>query len=290
MQHCEGIEVIQVRANGITIQAAVSARLGSGSDRAVLLVHGWPFDWTVWKAIIPGLLAAGYEVVAPDLRGVGGSSRPESGYDPHTLAADLAALLGALGVERASVVAFDVGAWPAAMLALRHEPLVQTLVLSESLLGALPGAEEFLKNGPPWWYGFHASPGLAERAIEGNEAAYLNWFFESQTVRPLEEETRAHFVQVYSGREALRGGFGQYRALAEAKAQYEQAFITGRLRQPTLVVGAGLVKDYLRRQLQPVADNLRYAEIADCGHVVPLEQPQRFLELILTHLAQSRVT
>ncbi len=285
MDSSERVSIVQISTNNITIQSAVSAGVGKPSARSVLLIHGWPFDWTVWTDIIPGLLDAGYEVIAPDLRGVGGSSRPSAGYDPHTLADDLAGLLAALGVGLTSLVAFDVGAWPAVMLAMRRPGLVEKLVLSESLLGALPGAEEFLKDGPPWWYGFHAQSGLAERAITGNEEAYLNWFFETQTVQTLSEAKRRHFVQVYSGVDALRGGFGQYRAMKEGAAQYDQTFKTGRLRQPTLVVGAGMVKDYLKRQLQPLADQLFYSEISDCGHVVPLEQPHRFLELILDHLS-----
>ncbi len=87
----------------------------------------------------------------------------------------------------------------------------------ESLLGRLPGAESFLAGGAPWWFGFHAVPGLAETVLEGNEARYLDWFLDTGTlgdgVRPA---VRDAFVRAYTGREALRCAFSYYRALPSA--------------------------------------------------------------------------
>jgi pimeloyl-ACP methyl ester carboxylesterase len=62
----------------------------SGSGPAVMLLHGWPQTWYEWRHVI-GLLGDKFTVVAPDLRGFGYSSKPTSGYDAATIAADLAA-------------------------------------------------------------------------------------------------------------------------------------------------------------------------------------------------------
>ena len=128
------ITVRQVAANGIEIAVAVAGR-----GPAVLLLHGFPHTWQLWRAVI-GPLAQRHRVIAPDLRGFGGSTRAADGYDANTLAEDAAALLNALGEPNATVVAIDAAVPAAFLLALRQSGPVDRLVLMESLLGTLPGA------------------------------------------------------------------------------------------------------------------------------------------------------
>ena len=59
-----------------------------GQGPAVVLLHGWPQTWYMWRGVMPGL-ATRYRVIAPDLRGLGDSSRPPDGYDKKTLAQDV---------------------------------------------------------------------------------------------------------------------------------------------------------------------------------------------------------
>src|SRR5690606_38987594 len=162
-------------------------------------------------------------------------------------------LLATLGVSSAAVVAIDAGTTPAFLLALRRPGLVRRLVVMESLLGRLPGAEDFLADGPPWWFGFHsAASGLAETVLEGREDA---------------------FVRAYTGRQALSCAFSYYRALPESVVQIEQAVATARLTVPTMALGARPVGAALERQLRPVTDDLTGHVIEDCGHIIPLHRP-----------------
>lgn len=271
-----GVELTKVEANGITVQVAVG-----GEGPAILLLHGWPFNWFVWNRVLPTLVAAGHQVIAPDLRGIGGTTQAKDGYDIITLAEDAFGLLQALGAQDVTAVGFDLGLQSALMLALRHPEVVRRLVLSEALAGSLPGAEDFLKAGAPWWFGFHAMPGLAESSLVGNEAAYLNWFYEHHTVQKLPEASRSEYVRAYTGYDALRGGFEHYRAFALDAKQLDQELQTKRLLQPTLVIGGGIVKDAPYKQLKPFTDRIDYREIANCGHVVPEEQPEEFASLLL---------
>ena len=62
--------------------------VSAGQGPAVVLLHGWPQTWYMWRSIIPAL-ATRYRVIAPDLRGLGDSSRPPDGYDKKTLAQDV---------------------------------------------------------------------------------------------------------------------------------------------------------------------------------------------------------
>ncbi|MEV7602971.1 alpha/beta hydrolase [Kitasatospora sp. NPDC089797] len=274
-------ELRRVLANGVELNVALS-----GSGPAVLLLHGFPHTWQVWTDVMAGL-SGRYRVIAPDLRGFGASGRPDHGYDAHTLARDAEALLTALHIPSAAVVGIDAGTAPAFLLALRRPALVRRLAVMESLLGRLPGAEDFLADGPPWWFGFHrAAPALAETLLEGREAAYVDWFLDTGTlgdgVRPA---LRDAFVRAYTGRPALRSAFSYYRALPESALQIHQALATARLTVPTLAVGARPVGPALERQLRPVADHLTGHVIEDCGHIIPLHRPRALLALLHPFLA-----
>ncbi|MFB6808757.1 alpha/beta fold hydrolase [Streptomyces sp. NPDC056387] len=274
-------ELRRVLANGVELNVALS-----GSGPAVLLLHGFPHTWELWTDVMADL-SSRYRVIAPDLRGFGASSRTASGYDAGTLAEDAEALLTALGVSSAAVVGIDAGTAPAFLLALRRPGLVRRLVVMESLLGRLPGAEDFLTDGQPWWFGFHsAAPHLAETVLEGHEAAYVDWFLNAGTlgdgVRPA---LRDAFVRAYTGGQALSCAFSYYRALPESAVQIERAVATARLTVPTMALGARPVGAALERQLRPVTDDLTGHLIEDCGHIIPLHRPHALLALLHPFLA-----
>ena len=261
--------VQHVHANGIVIEVATA-----GDGPAILLLHGWPHTWRLWKPVMDRL-SLSHRVIAPDLRGIGGSTRPTKGYDVETLALDAICLLDALNIPQVTVVGIDLGAQVAAMLALRAAARVQRLVIMEGLIGNLPGAEEFLAKGPPWWFGFHAVPDLAETLIEGREASYVDWFLTNGTVdkQGIDPSTRDAFVAAYTGREALRSGFEHYRAFEQDAEQIAAALADGRFVMPTLAIEGGLVGATVSKQLEPVSSDFSRCKIEGCGHLIPLEQP-----------------
>ncbi|MFG3254824.1 alpha/beta hydrolase [Streptomyces sp. NPDC048172] len=275
-------------ADGVELNVAVA-----GTGPAVLLLHGFPHTWQVWTRVL-GPLAERYRVIAPDLRGFGASTRAAGGYDAATLAADAEALLGALGVRSAAVAALDAGVPPAFLLALRRPDLVRRVVLMESLLGTLPGAEDFLAGGPPWWFGFHAVPGLAESVLTGHEGRYVDWFLDSGTlgegVPGSLSGVRDAFVHAYTGEEALRCAFSYYRELPTSDRQIRRALDEGlRLTVPAMTVGARPVGRALERQLSPFADELTGHLVEDCGHLIPLHRPAALLSLLRPFLAHGKL-
>ena len=269
----------RVEANGIEINL-----VDAGEGPAVLLLHGFPHTWRLWSEVIPHL-ARHHRVLAPDLRGLGATTRATDGYDAGSLAADAEALLDVLGEPTASVVGIDAGAPPAFLLAMRHPERVRRLVLMESLLGSLSGAEDFLAGGPPWWFGFHAVPGLAETVLPGHEADYLGWFLDAGTRgRGVPPEIRDHFVAAYSGRESLRCAFAHYRAMPTSATQIADAVAAGRLTVPTLAIGAHPVGNAVAHQLRPIADDLTTRLVEDCGHIIPLDRPDVLAPLLTSFL------
>ncbi|MGW5707350.1 alpha/beta fold hydrolase [Amycolatopsis japonica] len=272
----------RITVNGIQVNVTVA-----GSGPAVLLLHGFPHTWRLWSEII-GPLAEHHRVIAPDLRGFGDSTRAAEGYDASTLASDVECLLDALGEPSAAVVAIDAGTPVAFLLALRRPDLVRRLVLMESLVGSLPGAEDFLTGGPPWWFGFHSVPGLGETVLIGHEAEYVDWFLASGTLgRGVAPEIRDAFVDAYTGGEALRCAFSYYRAMPVSARQIGEAVATRRLTVPTMAIGAHPVGRALERQLRPVTDDLTAHLLPDCGHIIPLDKPGELLRLLTPFLADG---
>ncbi|MBQ1118402.1 alpha/beta fold hydrolase [Streptomyces anulatus] len=274
------VELRRVTANGVEFNVATA-----GHGPAVLLLHGFPHTWRVWSHVI-GELATRYRVIAPDLRGFGDSARPADGYDAGTLADDAECLLEVLGAPSAAVVGIDVGTPPAFLLAMRRPDLVRRLVIMESLLGRLPGAEGFLADGPPWWFGFHGEPGLAESVLEGHEERYVEWFLDRGTLgRGVPRDVRAPIVQAYAASDALRSAFGPYRALPESARHIRSAVDSARLTVPSMTIGAHPVGRALEHQLRPYADNLEGHVIEGCGHIIPLDRPDALLPLLRPFLA-----
>jgi pimeloyl-ACP methyl ester carboxylesterase len=260
-----------VRTNSIDIHYAVA-----GHGPAVLLLHGWPFTWYTWHRIIP-TLARSFTVIAPDSRGIGGSSKPRSGYDTVTLADDAAALLAHEGVGNAAVVGHDLGAGVAYHLAARHPSLVRKLVVMESIILGGPDAHLFMDN-PPWWVAFHNVPDLPESLLDGKEGPYLDWFYTnlSHQRSGISRQSRDAHVSGYRGRLALRGGFEQYRAFPQTTEQGRQA-AARRLTMPVMALGGELVKDVLYRQMTSLAENATGGVIERCGHIIQEERPDEVL-------------
>ncbi|MFE3738210.1 alpha/beta fold hydrolase [Streptomyces sp. NPDC059134] len=278
--HRSGVELRRVRANGVDLNVALA-----GEGPAVLLLHGFPHTWRLWTNVLERL-AGRYRVIAPDLRGLGASGPADGGYDAGTLATDAEALLDALGENSAAVIGIDAGTPPAFLLAMRRPDLVRQLVVMESLLGTLPGGEEFLARGTPWWFGFHAEPGLAEFVLTGHEERYLDWFLDAGTLgRGVDPAVRDAFVHAYTGTEALRRAFSYYRAMPTSARQIQEAVRTSRLTVPTMAIGAHPVGRALERQLRPVADHLVGHTVEDCGHIIPLDRPEALLGLLEPFLA-----
>jgi pimeloyl-ACP methyl ester carboxylesterase len=188
-----------ISANGVRLHAAEA-----GEGPLVLLLHGFPQFWWAWRAQLTGLAAAGFRVVAPDLRGYGASDKPPRGYDLPTLSADVAALVRALGEQDAVVVGHDWGgllAWTTAALhprsqrhALRHALGFQLPRLPERRLTRAdddPVAELMRRwAGPAWTQtaDFAEAVGRYRSAARIPQAAYgameyYRWAGRSQ-VRP----------------------------------------------------------------------------------------------------------
>src|SRR5436190_1177092 len=134
-----------VSVNGIQMHYVIG-----GHGNPVVLLHGWPETWYAWHKVMPAL-AKNYTVIAPDLRGLGDSSKPLSGYDGKTLAEDIHQLVTQLGLKRIFLVGHDVGSQPAYSYAVAHPTEVRKLVVMELTIPGFAPAGRM----PLWWVIFH---------------------------------------------------------------------------------------------------------------------------------------
>ena len=268
--------------------------VSAGQGPPVVLLHGWPQTWWEWRHIIPAL-APHYTVIAPDLRGLGDSSRPLGGYDKRTVADDVWRLVSqTLGHQRFRLVGHDWGGPTAFALAADHPDAVQQLAIVDVVIPGCGG--DFSQGGRRWHHQFHITPDLPEALVQGRERLYLRWFYQTFAYFPgaIGEADLDEYVRTYSQPGAMRAGFAYYRAIAEdAKANAAQLATGFRLPMPVLAVGGANSYPHARGRGREVEESLRRvardvtgAVIPDCGHFVPEEQPTAFNRLLLEFFAR----
>jgi pimeloyl-ACP methyl ester carboxylesterase len=126
--HVAGVKHEFVSAGGLRSHVALA-----GDGPPVLLLHGWPQHWYLWRDVIP-LIAPHARVIAPDFRGFGWSEVPDAGYEKTRLADDMVALLDELGVEEVVVAGHDWGGYVGFLLAMEHPARIRGFLA----LGILP--------------------------------------------------------------------------------------------------------------------------------------------------------
>lgn len=246
-----------------------------GAGPPVVLLHGWPQTWFAWRATMERL-ARRFMVIAPDLRGLGLSQRPRSGYGKRAVAEDIAALIDRVAGGRAHVIGHDMGGKAAYVLALLHPEKVKRLVLVDCLL---PGTENMdARRGGAWHYGFHMARDIPELLTRGRERDYIAaqiraWSFRKEAVS---EAAIDEFARHYATPGGMTAGFDYYRALPE-DARLVQELSDRRLDMPVLAItGRHGVGPRLAEALAPQARALSGVIVEQSGHFVADEAPEIF--------------
>eukprot|EP01006_Ploeotia_vitrea_P066348 TRINITY_DN94799_c0_g1_i1.p1 TRINITY_DN94799_c0_g1~~TRINITY_DN94799_c0_g1_i1.p1 ORF type:complete len:341 (-),score=27.94 TRINITY_DN94799_c0_g1_i1:217-1239(-) len=176
-----------VEVNGIKMRIAEQ-----GTGPLVLLVHGWPESWFSWRYQIPFLAKQGYHVVAPDMRGYGGTDSPQDvdAFNITHICADLLGLMDTLGAKTATLVGHDWGAlitWLAAQLHPDRFPAIFALSVPHG--GRQPEKPTDLwkkRYGDKFFYIlYHNEPGgVAEAEYDSNPAGILSRLYYGKHSRP----------------------------------------------------------------------------------------------------------
>ncbi len=263
----------------------------AGAGRPVVLLHGWPQTWFMWRKVIPDL-AAHHFVVAADLRGLGDSSRPDGGYDKRTIAGDIARLLfDHLELDRVSLVGHDWGGPVAFALSAEWPERVDRMALLDV---PIPGDGTDVFFHDRWHHAFHWIAEMPEALVVGRERIYLEHFYRNWGARPdaIEDAAIGEYVRAYSAPGAMRAGFEYYRATPQDVAD-NQALLAanGKLRLPVLSLagtgGRGRGADVVLASARRVAADVRGGAIEDAGHWLVEERPEAVLAELLPFLDEA---
>jgi epoxide hydrolase 4 len=270
-----------------------------GAGPLVLLLHGFPELWYSWRAQLPAL-AERTRAVAVDLRGYNltepaperGAQRYPYGYALPRLVADAAALIEALGTERARVVGHDWGGLIAWLLASWRPDLVERLAIVNA---PHPGAylRELRRNGrqrlASWYVVWFQVPWLPERLLGRDGARPVAELLQRTTVRPdaFTPADLAVYRRAFSRPGALRAALGYYRALGRTDPRKLLRSLRP-IRAPTLLIwgeqDVALMPE-LSQELTAWVPDLRVARLPEAGHWVHQEQPEQVNQALIEFLA-----
>ena len=281
-----GIESHFADLDGVTLHY-----LTAGAGEPIVLVHGIPQSSHEWRRIMPRL-AERYRVIAPDLRGLGDSSRPAAGYDKKTLAGDLWKLMhGHLGVDQFFLAGHDWGGPVAFSLAAQRPASVRRLAILDVVI---PGdGADFSQGGRRWHHALFRTLDLPEALCHGREELVLGWLFDHYGHRPnsIPVEDQREYFRTYTQFGAFRAMLAFYRALP-VDAEDNRAILAqnGKLKMPVLALGGD--KSFGRgleclQSLQRVAQDVRGGVVKDCGHWIVDEQPGVLLDELLTFFGEE---
>jgi 3-oxoadipate enol-lactonase len=262
-----------IQANGISMEYAEA---GAPAVPPVLLIHGLGWDaWRLWRGVLPVLAAAGFRAIAPNLRGVGGTEATEADYTTDLYAQDLEAFLATLGIARAPVVGFSMGASIAAAL-LARSSRVSALTLACGGLHATEagrrGVEEMLARA--------GSLGPAVFAAEQAEAIFRPaWAAANPDAVADFRAWRAAMNQSALFR-AFRSGYG-----ADYRATVREAGL------PVQVIAADADAFCDLDDMRAMAASIpgaRFDAIRECGHMATIEQLDAFNAVLTDFLEKLR--
>lgn len=266
--------------------AQIYVRSG-GSGPAVLLIHGFGDAGEMWGPVARELRKT-HTLVIPDLRGMGRSSHPAGGYDKRTQAADLRAVMLALGIDRSAVVGHDIGNMVAYAYAARYPDKVERLIVMDAPIPGIDPWDE-VKCSPQTWHFNFRGPDV-ERLVQGRERILLDRFYNELSAHPerIDEATRAYYATVYAQPGAMHSAFAQFAAFAK---DAEDNKVTQRtmLSMPVLAIGGE--KSFgttMATTMRNVATDVTGAVIPEAGHWIMEENPTPAVALIEDFLGEKR--
>jgi pimeloyl-ACP methyl ester carboxylesterase len=278
----------RVAANGLSFNLAEA-----GSGPPVLLLHGFPDCWRLWRHQLPALAEAGHRVIAPDLRGFGDTDKPGdvADYKMRTLVGDVVALLDALGVDRAAVVGHDWGAglaWMVATFAAERVSRLAAVSVGHPVSFAAAGMAQKQRSWYMLWFQF---PGVAERVLPADDwAVFRRWAWNG--IGPGEDPECDRQVADLSRPGALTAGLNWYRANIDP-ATFVTSDPAARSSLPPVAcptMGVWGSNDFALTEQQMtgserfVTGPWRYQRLDGVDHWVPLHAPERLNDLLVEFL------
>src|SRR5262245_29364096 len=276
-----GFRTQMVETNGTKLHVRVG-----GVGPAVVMLHGFADTGDMWAPIAAKLMKD-HTVVVPDLRGMGLSEHPDTGYTKKNQAADIAGALDKLNIARADLVTHDIGNMVGYAFAAQYRDRVERWVVIDAPLPGIGDWDTIIRSPLLWHFNFRG-PDM-ERLVAGRERIYLDRFWNELSANPkaIDEATRRHYAALYARPRAMHDAFEQFGAFAQDAIDNKALLGRGKLTMPILAVGAE--KSFGAAQaddLRFVAADVTGAIVPASGHWVMEENPSATSKLVLDFLAK----
>lgn len=275
----DGFRAERFETNGTSIYTRVG-----GKGPAVLLLHGYGESGDMW-APLAKVLMRDHTVVVPDLRGMGLSAKPETGYEKKNQAHDIAGVVDALKIKRFDLVTHDIGNMVGYALAAQYPQRVSSFVIMDAPLPGVGPWDEITRSKALWHFSFGGPD--AERLVAGRERIYLDRFWNEFSADPgrFSEASRQHYASLYAQPGAMHAGFAQFSAFDQDAIDNKVFLAQGKLTMPVLAVGGE--KSFgqtMATVMGFAASNVQEKVIADSGHWLMEEQPDATVAAIVEFL------
>ncbi|MCI0347861.1 MAG: alpha/beta hydrolase [Acidobacteriales bacterium] len=265
--------------NGVKINYKVG-----GQGPVVVLLHGYTQTSHMWLPLLPELVKT-HTVIAPDLRGIGGSQRALAGYDKKTAAQDIHALVRQLGHKEVSVVGHDIGLMVAYAYAAQYPSEVSKVILMDAFLPGIGNWQTVWLLRDLWHFHFYGEVPLA--LVKGRERTYFEHFwndFAADKTKSVPEADRQLYAAAYARDGGMRAGFEYFKAF-EQDAKDFAAFAETRLTMPFLVLtGEKASGTFLIDQAKLVASDVTGTVVKGSGHWLMEEAPGQVIPAIVAFL------
>lgn len=259
--------------------------VAGGQGQPLILLPGWPENWWSYRKIMPGL-AKDFFVISLDIRGMGYSSTPESGYRKKELASDVAELVRQLNLGKVHIAGHDIGAAVAYSFAAVYPELTASLIVLDT-----PPVNESIYKLPmmpipgmfsPWWLSFNQVDEIPEQILEGRYSIVLDAIFnglsiDQDAVNAFDRSVYARTYNTVAGIRAANGWYKAFGADIEDNKQYKTIEV------PVLGIG-GSGYQMLKDSLPGLVKDLKLQHIENCGHFLQSEKPEELLTMIKTFL------
>jgi pimeloyl-ACP methyl ester carboxylesterase len=266
----------KVETNGTSLYVRVGGR-----GPAVLMLHGFGDTGDMWAPLAADLVRD-HTVIVPDLRGMGLSAHPDTGYTKKNQAVDIAAVLDALKVEKAALVTHDIGNMVGYALAAQYPARISRWVVIDAPLPGIGDWDNIICSPALWHFNFRGPD--VERLVQGRERIYLDRFWNELSADPksIDEETREHYAALYARPHAMHDAFEQFGAFTQDAIDNKALLAKGgKLKMPVLALGAeksfgmGMADD-----VRFIATDVTGGIVPNSGHWIMEENPQATIKLV----------
>jgi pimeloyl-ACP methyl ester carboxylesterase len=269
----------RVSLNGTELHYVSAGTAGS----PVLLVHGFPETWRVFRKLIP-LLSQRHRVFAVDLRGFGDSATATGEPDSATSAVDLSELITRLDIGAVHLTGQDISGPATFRVAATHPELVRSYAAIETGLSGF-GMEMLadITHGGAWHIGVLVAPGIPEMLLAGRERAFIaDYAIPSLCATPgaFTDEDIDELTRSYSRPGGFKGATGLYRSMLREGDEIRE-LATKKLGMPVLAVG-GRSGEFTPATLRQVANDVSAVSLDGIGHYAAMEAPQRLADALLS--------